>query len=692
MTTIRLSLVLGLAACVTPQPVADDPAQLVRDDGEAAPVIEKVQYAAIDDTQTAILITIAEGSSPDSLTWSFAGEDVTLYDNGSEGDAKEGDLVYTGVASGNLDAFHEAREAYGNALADQDRLVASRFAGHRVAAIAELESDFVDQLPTEEVTLDDLGGTFEAVLVFPLVSAEDGAAASAPSAHDPYRTLVITEPDLVHHTDFTGSWQIDSSGKCSQVGDPNGPAGFRYLMGEIANGAYSADEFISEWLAAQTVSRTVNGYSVDLAVQGVYDLHNGSAWYTTPIPWPKLYDDGSASTYNDILDGYYTPVQLMAIVNRFDLAAGGYDGRAEAELRFVFTFLDEESCKPVNGNVILEYAVPLDDCAEIEHWAQIWQQLDGMDPASDEYRDLLVSDIIEPVVVAGANPDRPNESNLKVLRTNEQVFIWPHYVTSFPTSSARDWRLEEWAVDTNTNLLANQTLAQTPGPDWVDPDFSGSSPYPQDIDGYIDANQSDILAGTHSVDATYSGSNFAGPQVRYGDFSQASGPYTVPSGQHVWRAMSWGSANVSSVEARQLFSLSTCSGCHAGEVFEDADGTGAFNDSNWASSVPGGQLEEPFRHVRPDGTLTNPAHLSRFLTGTNSTCTPGNEFVSPLGTMSSCSVDTCCPIGDPVFGYEDGQVHYNEFARRGAILQDVLLNGCSALKTQNSSAIVASAH
>lgn len=694
MMIATLWLPLWLVACGTPSAVeSPGDAQVVRDDDDPDPVIEKVQYAELDPDRTAILVTIAEGAAPDTLIWSFGGEDIELTDDGAEGDAARDDGTYTGVAESGLEPFRSARQSYSEELSGQDSLVGAQFSGHRVTALVELSSDFVDDIEVEEVTLDELGGVFEAVTAVPIATDADGVAALPPATHDPYRTLVITEPELMHNPDFTGSWQGDAV-DCNQVGNHDGPAGFRHLMGQIANGLFTPDEFISEWMAANATVRTVNGTTISGGM-GTYELYNGSTALSPllPHPWPKLFDDGVAGTFNDIVDGTQTPVQLIAIVNRFDLAAGGYGGAGEAELRFVFTFIDEENCEPTNGTLILEYAVPLHSCGEVESWADLWDQLDAYDPTTQDYLDFLVNNIIEPVVSAGADPSRPNESNLKVLRTNEQVFIWPHYLSSFPSDSTRDWRMEEWAVDASTHLLANQVLAQTPGADWVDPDVGQPYPHPQDVDGYIDAFEIDILAGTHQVPLTYSGSVFASPEVRYGNFGQDPGPYNwIAWGAHPWRAMSWGSANVSSVEARQRFSLATCSGCHAGEVFEDADGVGQFNDSNWEPSVPGGQLEEPFRHVSPASPLQGAAHLSRFLTGTSSTCAPGWEFVTPLGPLAACAVDTCCPIGDPVFGHDDGQVHYNEFARRGGILQEVLINGCGALKTQSTSSVVASAH
>lgn len=692
-------MIMATMACsADPEPNADELGDVrvraAEADEDSAPIgIQSVKVVDLLDSGTAVLVSLNDPEAPEVIPWDFQGEPLELNDAGGDGDEEAGDGVYTGVSSMSIQPLLEARMLYTEAAHQQEQLRANTFAGHRVSGVAVLSPDFLIDAEPEEVTLTQFGGSFPAVSIFPVTSTGSGAA-PPPLVHDPYKTLMIIDPDVVYNPDLTGRWE-NVGGSCTQVGNPDAVAGFRFLMGEIANGTANADEYISEWLAGQASARTVNDYDAQAAMQGIYDLYGGNQGLPSPVPWPKIYDDGNPGTFNDILDGNKAPLQLIAIVNRFDLVAGGYGSEgAEAELRFVFTFIDEETCEPANGNIILEYAVPLSGCGDIEHWAKLWAQLDDLDPSQPEYWAHLSEQIILPVVSAGAGPGRPNESNLKVLRTNEQVLSWPHYPSDFPTDSRRDWRMEEWAVDPGSGLLANQVLAQTPGFDWVDPDTSQSLPYPENVDLYIDTFQANILAGTHSVPLSFNGSNFASPQVRYGDFTESAGQYNVVtySSAHNWRAMSFGSANVSSVKARQQFSLTTCSGCHAGEAFEDGDGSAPFNDSNWNASVPGATLEEPLRHVRPDSTLGSPAHLSRFLTGTNTSCSPGNEFVAPLGTLTQCVTPTCCPIGDPVFGYQQGQVHFNEFARRGGILEDVLLHGCGALETASASAVVSSAH
>ncbi len=692
-------ILLGLSAlaCQAPDPApgTDEGSLLTEGEGSTeAAALDKVQYVDLLDGRTAVLITLSGAEGTETITWHFEGTEIEANDGGFDGDETAGDGVFTGVADANMDEFNTRREDYRLAAEVVDGgLRAHVFSGHRAQAIEELEADFLDHLESEEVDLAQLGGTFTAVTVFPSVSTAAGVA-PPPSVYDPRKSLMITSPEVVYNPELTGVWEKNADGDCVQVGDPNGPFGFRYLLEAAAGGLHDGDEIISDWINKQAASRTVNNYSTLASTQYVWDLHNG--WFGNTWSMPKLVDDGQASVYTDVLDARSYPVQLIAIVNRLDLAAGGYGGEPSgAEVRFVFTLVEPDACEPFDGNLILEYHVPMDECHQVEDWAQRWAQLDGMQPHDPAFQQEL-RDLVDPVVMQGAAPGRVNESNLKVLRTNETGIMQPHYLSGFPSNdSDAFWRMEEWELDATSGLLVNKVLAQTPGWDWMDPGASGSTVDPEDIDAWIDANEADILAGQHQVPLSYLGDDMASPEVLYGHFPNNGfnlSSYSNITATDNWRGMSAGSANVNSIEARQLFSLGTCNGCHAAETFEDGTGTGAFEERHWAASLPGSTLEEPFRHVAPGGALGDPAKLSRFLTGTNTTCSPGNEFVSPLGTLTQCSSSGCCPIGDPVFGYASGQVHYNEFARRGDILQDVVLNGCSALRHHENSAVIASAH
>lgn len=683
-----------------PQPEPGEPGQ----SGHA-----RVLVAPINAKEAALIVEPGPGRHELRMEWPLGDRMVEINDLGVDGDVRARDGVYTGRGDFDRNRLLDARRRWKDRVSRMRDPKVSFFDGRKVRGTLRADPSMLDR-STRVVNLPRFGGRLDAFQIFPALAtggSNNGGGtppggstdASLTPTTDPYKTLVITDPKIVRNPDFTGVWE-NQGGKCVLGGNPDGLWGIRGLLRGVANGFMSPDELGSRWLNRQANARTVNGWTIPAIGQGIYDLHNGTSVFgTSPVAWPKLYDDGVASQYTDVLDWKAAPLQLLAIVNRIDLAAGGYEGKAGAELRFVFTFINEETCEPDNGTIIFEYNVP-SECDQINEWAKRWYELDNYSINDPQFIHDLAH-IVEPIVAAGANPQRPNESNLKVLRTNEQTLTWPHYETNWPTHSGRRWQMEEWAIDGNSHYFANKVLAAHPGQTWELPDWSVAAPNPQPIDHYVVNEDGDILDGTNVVGATYSGHDFAAGFAPYGYVTSSNlySPY-LPSGTTIfptsashWRELGFGSAHLTgNVLARQTFSMNTCTGCHFAETFEDGEGSGTFESLHVGQSTPGGVSERPFQHVAPDNNLSNPAHLSRFITGTNASCTPGQEFVSPLGTMSACSNASCCPIGDPVFGYDTRQVHFNEFARRGAVLEDVALMGCEALRGHKSTPVVNAAH
>lgn len=657
----------------------------------------RVRVAPVDADLAALLVEPGPDFEPDWLEWPLGSGVVEVNDLGIDADMVGGDGVYTGIGPFDVQQFEVARQEWQARIASLEDPRGMVFDGRNATEVFEAHPDLLDS--SESIVELPTFGAVAAVTIFPAVTVTgvggSKQGASLPPTSRAGKSLVITHPAVVNHPDYAGHWQKSVNG-CNRIGDPNAPWSFRGLLEGIANGYVTPDELGSDWIRQNSTARPVNGYTIPAAYNGVWDLVNGSGVHSPSVPWPKLVDDGDASTFNDVLDFEQAPLELIAIVNRIDLAAGGYEEVSTPELRFVFTFINEETCEPANGNVILEYEVP-GDCDEIWSWAKAWHDLSELDIESPEYADTLLQ-LTKPIIDPGANPARPNESNLKVLRTNEQVFRWPHYPTVYPTNAGFTWDMQEWVIDGSSHLFTNGLLAQTPGNDWEIPDWLSPAPHLQEVDSWIQANASNILSLQHQVPQTFASASFRAPFAVYGHVSATHPlPFSSndfpPSTWSMWRAMSWGSANLTSdVEARQLFSLSTCTGCHFAETFEDGESTGVFQSLHAGASTPGAQTEEPFRHIRPDANLDDPAHLSRFITGTNASCHPGKEFVAPLGALPTCTSPSCCPIGDPVFGYTQRQVHYNEVARRGAFLEDVVVHGCGALKAHAQSPVVASAH
>lgn len=684
-------------------PPADDDAN----DTPPPPVLQQLDVALLSDTEAVALYQFVSRPPKTEISVSFGAGEYTLNDNGKGYDATADDGIYSGRVPFDLDAYEQRRAGFLTRVeALEDPRVMS-FSGQ----LAQSQASFTSKmLPEFSKTWLPSVGTLPSLTVFPsLVVGPPATVSGLPPTVDPYASLVVTDPDVVRDPAMTGVW-ANVSGSCQQIGNPSGPWGIVGLMDGIANGHVTTHDLMIDWITSYASARTVNGETIGASLVGLSELTDGPSGLPGAVPWPKFVDDGSRWTFNDVFDLSGMPVQLIAIVNRPDLAmTGGYAGDTDtnprAELRFVFTFIEEETCRPSPGGFILEYEVPLDSCDALQPYFQDWHALSSMVVGSAGYNAALHA-ITDPVTAAGAGPSRPNDSNLRVLRTNEQNLRWPHYLNDFPTSSASSWDMQEFAINAGSHQFENQTLSQTPHFGYELPDWAVGAPYPQPVDTYIQNEMADILSGTHVVPLLDPSTNdpLRAAVVRYGNFhwtSTSAPPYQYadfpPAATSMTRMLSFASEDVGlgALEARTRFSLNTCNGCHYSETFEDGeDGSvSPFSALNPGASTPGGTLERPFRHIRPNDNLAAAAHLSRFMTGTNATCSVGAEFVAPLGPLSQCGQASCCPIGDPVFGYTEGQVHFNELHRRGSMLEDVVVNGCAALSGhQFTDVIVSSAH
>jgi hypothetical protein len=207
--------------------------------------------------------------------------------------------------------------------------------------------------------------------------------------------------------------------------------------------------------------------------------------------------------------------------------------------------------------VIFEYGIQKDNCLELQQWAAEWYDLSNLTLGSPAYNAAL-EDITEQFVTAGANPaNLPNKSALNQIRTNEVALDSP-------------WELREFRIQGpghyDSGHLRSVTVAMTP-----DLSFNLTST----LADFINQNETAILSGNYEVPLVLpSGSPFLG------------GNAPTPFGM-IWDG-SPGCSSINNPDARHNFSLTTCSGCHAGET------------------------ATPFLHIDPQ---QSPAGLSGFLTG-----------------------------------------------------------------------------
>ena len=377
---------------------------------------------------------------------------------------------------------------------------------------------------------------------FKRTDSVDLAPVGLPSAVDVGRSLMITDPKVVQdptrtRTACTGDGS-ESMGKWS----------FGYLMEQMANEAATSitpSEFTLKWLDQWLSAQTINGWSVAARAQMKNKVID---------PWVA-----ASGGPGKALDLKKAPFRLLAIVNRVDLRQNlAYGAGNAGEARFVFGVMEGPECSQMRFTVIFEYGINKPGCKALRAWAKQWKDLDAHPIGSPEYNDALEK-ITEQFVKAGSAPSKPNGSALNQLRTNELALdVSPWELREFQLPRGGNGHLQEVTVKQTPDLSLNRTPT---------------------LVSYVDANAADIIAQKHRVPENFGGAHFLG------------GSALTPGG------MFWDDPAspppITDRQARHMFSLQTCNGCHARET-----------NTN-------------FTHVAPASFGTGAAGLSGVLTGIN---------------------------------------------------------------------------
>lgn len=278
------------------------------------------------------------------------------------------------------------------------------------------------------------------------------------------RVLVIRNPAVVQ--DPTRTYE-----PCTNTGAPAGVWTFNHLMTQMANQQASGIDpavFVESWLRTWTAAQTINSFNVPARNQMLRIIDQ----------WPRV---------NGRLDLSRSPLRLLAILPRVDLrrttGGGGYSGGSSGnfvdagELRFVFGFvlppgwdatgfngvvsIDGASCRAIPFTVIFEYEVPACGCGDVKDWAADWVQLRNLDPLTEPYRRHLTR-LTQKIVRANADPNKPNGSALRTLRTNEVALLAPWELREFQLTQTRFSLINETTADDtphdsflNTQVLRN---------------------------------------------------------------------------------------------------------------------------------------------------------------------------------------------------------------------------------------------
>ncbi|NOK36886.1 hypothetical protein HMI49_27125 [Corallococcus exercitus] len=459
-----------------------------------------------------------------TLTMLDGAQQLLFRDDGQGGDAVAGDLLF--LASGTFD--------FVALQAEQERIAQAQSQSQTQLTTAVFEGrELVNTVPVTALSTQ-----------FPVGQRVPIRPIGLATLVDPARSLIIRASSVVG--DPTRTWD-----PCTNVGNPNGKWTFNYLMTEMANQPFTGvapSTFVREWLRQWETAKTVNTFTTPPRANIVTKLVN---------PWPKV---GGA------LDLTKSPFKLVAIVNRLDLAGNNpaYGSGRAGEGRFIFAATEGTgtACHTVPFLVILEYGVDKNDCVSIKTYAQQWQALSSMALGSATYNAALEA-LTEQFAKRDLSPRKPNRSSINQVRTNE---IW----------LGSPWELREFRLWNSTisaasfaapgpvlGLLNSHTVAQTPDR------ATKNTLFPS----YVNGNAPAIVAlpPTYTVPLTWSTGAFRGGRA------VVTSTFASPSSPPFW---SQPPATIPNRQARHVFSLNTCDGCHGDEIgtpFTHVSQTGALS-------------------------------------------------------------------------------------------------------------------
>jgi hypothetical protein len=309
-----------------------------------------------------------------------------------------------------------------------------------------------------------------------------------------YRELLVLDPTLLR-------------GPLGSNASLDAPLSFRAQMAWLAGAAHDPFEFtrawLSEWGSASAVGPELAPVTPRPGVRAVLL----DSWVTASYDSSPDAGTSAAPRWAD------APFQLIAVINRVDLATAACSGSA-GELRYVYTAVDPQSDQALDMTAILE--VPYPTTRPAADWARAWSELAAL-PASQLPAALAR---LAREVQLDADPLRVR------LRSNEIALSDP---------ASPSWELREFHLQIQAGGLAllAAPLEFTPRAD-VDP---------ARLSEHVLAHAEAIRGGAVSLPE----------ELRAGAATTASADF------------SWPVLGVSE-GLRRAFSRETCNGCHGGDT------------------------------------------------------------------------------------------------------------------------------
>ncbi|HEY8945733.1 MAG TPA: hypothetical protein VIM73_15795, partial [Polyangiaceae bacterium] len=326
-------------------------------------------------------------------------------------------------------------------------------------------------------------------------------------AVDPYRELIVT--DLLVVRDGRAAESLDDA-----------PWSLRSQLRWLAGSAKDDVAFTLAWLEEWRDRTSVGEHNAPLTPRPRLDELLVLPWFSpgsspTGANHEGSYgSSGTSSTTPPSSNWRSFPFQLIAIVNRIDLASEACSGSA-GELRFVYSGIDPVAGRPPNLTLIVEVPYPQDRTPS--EWAAAWHALGSLPPGESYNAEL---ERLTRAVREGADPFSAR------LRTNEQAL---------GTSTGAPWELREFRLE---HREENRRLVHSP------------------LEFTPPSNVNRTALDTHLVshaDAVLEGAVALPPELRAG-----AAQVTTPS--FTWPASNLGES------LRKAFSRETCNGCHGGDT------------------------------------------------------------------------------------------------------------------------------
>ena len=484
-----------------------------------------------------------------------------FVDDGTNGDVRAGDGIFTAKVAFDFDAFAKANLQLSRSTGSEKSLFFA--AGDRQALGTQQSQTNSSGLSVSTVSgnkRQDFTLPLDAKLIkagtaipLPLIGKPLGlptdttfTPAAAISIPD---SLMITGVNVVNDPGRTWSCPTTNT---TPVGNATGEWTFWQLMENISNGSAPTSDYIKNFFKQWTVAQTVNTFSV-AARPNVYQQI---------IKQWEIRSGGPGAT----LLPKESPFRLLGIVLRIDLRGGSgpYASGGAGEARFVFA-LHDGHCNNMSETLILEYKVPIAGCTNVRNWAQKWVNLSS----SANYNNDLAS-LTQVFASAGANPSAPNQSAIGQVRTNELL------------PGSPQWELREFALPATGGLLLQTDTKQ-------EPHISHNNSVL--LANYINANWPLLVgppAAQHTIPLSFLSTPFAAGSAPVPTLWNApAASLTVPT------TPAPVTPPPATIRDDALFQLAvnTCSGCHQMET-----GT-------------------PFAHLNYTSPPGSPALLSGFLTG-----------------------------------------------------------------------------